>query len=47
MIREETGADIFEIVPVGAYPKEYRVLTKQAEKEIHAGFKPRIKTFLY
>lgn len=44
MIKEETGADIFEIVPVSAYPKEYRVLTEQARKEIHAGFKPQIKT---
>ena len=43
MIREDSGAEIFEIVPVNTYPKEYRVVVEQAKKEINDGFKPEIK----
>jgi flavodoxin len=42
-IKETTGADIFEIVPVKAYPTEYRECVDQAKVEIDSKFKPEIK----
>lgn len=42
-IQEQTGADIFEIVPIDAYPDEYRATTEQAKKEINAGYQPTLK----
>jgi flavodoxin len=42
-IKEATGADIFEIVPVNAYPTEYRACVNQAKVEINSKFKPEIK----
>lgn len=42
-IAKDTGGDIFEIVPVKAYPEEYRTLTDQAKKEINENHKPAIK----
>lgn len=42
-IKEITGADIFEIVPVNAYPRDYMECVKQARKEIDSDFKPEIK----
>lgn len=43
-IKGYTNADIFEIVPTTAYPKDYTDCTKQAKKEIEANFKPTLKS---
>lgn len=43
-IQEATGGDIFEIIPVNAYPEEYTACTEQAKREIEAGFKPPLKS---
>ena len=42
-IKTETGADIFEIVPVKAYPRDYQACVDQAKTEINNKFKPEIK----
>lgn len=42
-IKEATGADIFEIVPVSAYPRDYQVCVDQAKEEINRKHKPAIK----
>lgn len=43
-IRNATGADIFEIQPVNAYPKDYKAVVDQAKKEISSNYKPELKT---
>lgn len=43
-IKEATGADIFEIVPEQAYPKDYNACVDQAKKEINANFRPPLKS---
>lgn len=42
-IKQATNADIFEIVPVAAYPKDYNACVEQAKKEINANHKPALK----
>jgi flavodoxin len=42
-IKAETSADIFEIVPVRAYPRDYQACVDQAKDEINRKFKPEIK----
>ncbi len=42
-IKEATGADIFEIVPVNAYPSDYQACVDQAKDEINRNFHPAIK----
>jgi len=42
-IQTAVGGDIFEIVPVKAYPTAYRAVVDQAKKEINADFKPELK----
>ena len=42
-IKQGTGADIFEIVPVNAYSTNYEECLEQARKEIDSNFKPEIK----
>ena len=42
-IQESTNADIFEIIPVNAYPDDYDSMTEQAKKEINEGYLPPIK----
>lgn len=42
-IKEATGGDIFEIVPIKPYPTEYQAVVAQAKKEINANFKPELK----
>lgn len=42
-IKNQTGADLFEIETVKPYPTIYNSLTKQAKEEIQEGFKPEIK----
>lgn len=43
-IQSATGADLFEVKPVDAYPVDYDTVVKQAKKEIDAGYKPAIQT---
>lgn len=43
-IKGFTKADIFEIVPVTAYPKGYNDCVEQAKKEVNENFKPALKT---
>jgi flavodoxin len=43
-IHENTGGDIFEIVPVDPYPREYDTVVEQARKELDKDEKPRLKT---
>ncbi len=43
-IQKNAGGEMFEIVPVKPYPKDYYETTEQAKKEINAGFKPELKT---
>ena len=42
-IKSLTGADIFEIVPVKPYPRDYQACVDQAKIEINNNFKPEIK----
>lgn len=44
-IAKVTGADIFEIVPVKAYPTEYKACTEQAKEEINTNARPELKNF--
>lgn len=43
-IQKATKADIFEIVPVAAYPSGYNDVVEQAKKEINANHKPALKS---
>ena len=43
-IKSATGGDLFEIVPLKAYPKEYKVLVDLAKDEIGKGYKPELKS---
>ena len=43
-IKEQTGADLFEIVPTEAYPKDYNACVEQAKKEIRENYKPALKS---
>lgn len=45
-IKAFTNGDIFEIVPVNAYPKDYNACVDQAKKEINSNFKPPLKSKL-
>ena len=42
-IQDATGADIFEIIPVLAYPSDYNACVEQAKIEINSKHKPDIK----
>ncbi|PKP18032.1 MAG: flavodoxin [Bacteroidetes bacterium HGW-Bacteroidetes-22] len=43
-IKNLTGADIFEIQPIDAYPESYNAVVAQAKKEISGNFKPKLKS---
>lgn len=43
-IKNITGADLFVIQPVTAYPSDYQTLVDQAKKEVNAGYKPALKS---
>ncbi len=43
-IQKTTGGDIFEIVPIEAYPVNYQECIDQAKEEINAGFKPALQS---
>lgn len=42
-IKAATGADIFEIQAVKAYPEDYQTVVDQAKEEIHSNYKPELK----
>lgn len=42
-IKKYTNADILEIVPTAAYPRDYNACVDQAKKEINSNFKPSLK----
>lgn len=44
MIAEKTGADLFEIQPVKAYPEAYEECTRVAQEEKSSNARPEIKT---
>ena len=41
-IHAKVGGDLFEIKTEGTYPEEYRAMTTQAQKEIQAGYRPKL-----
>jgi flavodoxin len=43
-IHENIGGDIFEIVPVDAYPRDYDEVVEQARKELSKEHRPNLKT---
>jgi flavodoxin len=43
-IHERLGGDVFEIVPVDAYPADYDAVVAQAEREHSSGYTPALKT---
>lgn len=43
-IHEKVGGDLFEIKTEGTYPEEYRQMTRQAQKEIREGYRPKLLT---
>jgi flavodoxin len=43
-IRNATGGDIFEILPVKDYPEDYQTVVDQAKREINSNYKPALKT---
>jgi flavodoxin len=43
-ILERVGGDIFEIVPVDPYPRDYNEVVEQAQKELSEEYKPKLKT---
>lgn len=45
IIAAQTGADLLEIQPVEAYPKEYNAVVAQAKKEIAANFRPNLQPY--
>ncbi len=45
-IQETTGADIFRIEPVNAYPRDYKACCDQAKIEINKGFHPELKAIV-
>ncbi len=42
MIKDKTGADMFEIVPVNPYPEDYRACTEVAKQEQTENLRPAI-----
>jgi flavodoxin len=43
-IHENVGGDIFEIVPVDPYPREYNEVVEQTRKELGEDYRPQLKT---
>ncbi len=43
-IPKSVGGDIFEIVPMDPYPRNYNEVVEQAHKELGADYWPRLKT---
>lgn len=43
-IKNATGGDIFEILPVKDYPSDHQAVVDQAKKEINSNYRPALKT---
>lgn len=43
-IHEGIGGDVFEIVSVDPYPRNYNAVVEQAQKELRAEYRPKLKT---
>jgi flavodoxin len=43
-IKEATGADLFEIVPVNPYPTNYDAVVEQAKQELKVDYRPELKS---
>jgi len=43
-IHEKVGGDIFEIVPVDPYPRDYDAVVERARKELSNDHRPKLKT---
>jgi flavodoxin len=43
-IHENTGGEIFEIVPADPYPRNYNEVVEQARKELREDYRPQLKT---
>jgi flavodoxin len=43
-IRDKVGGDLFEIVPVDPYPREYDEVVEKARKELREEYRPKLKT---
>lgn len=43
-IRDLTGGDLVELVPVDPYPDDYAATTQQAKRELQSGYKPPLET---
>lgn len=43
-IRDLTGGDLVELVPVTPYPDDYTATTQQAKRELQSGYKPPLRT---
>ncbi len=42
-IHKMAGGDRFEIQPLESYPSQYNVLVEQAKRELHSGYRPKLK----
>ena len=45
-IQKEVGGDLFEIKTEGEYPKEYRQMTLQAQREIRENYRPKLTSMI-
>ena len=43
-IHESVGGDIFEIVAVDPYPRNYHEVVEQERKELREGYRPKLET---
>lgn len=43
-IQKATNGDIFEVIPIKAYPSNYNAVVDQAKKEVNSNYKPDLKT---
>ncbi len=45
-IHRVVGGDIVEIEPLESYPGDYNTLVEQAKRELHSGYRPKLKVRL-
>lgn len=43
-IHRKVGGELFEIVTVNPYPRDYHAVVEQAQQEQNSGYRPRLKT---
>lgn len=46
-IQETTGADLFRVETVKAYPEDYTACTEEAQRELRAQARPELKHYLH